>query len=351
MDWDTRLLKKLQCASLGLLLFAGANLVSLVMAAEFKVDQVLSLDANNFDYETFGLETDLEQIPVEVRIPGLPGDKQFVIRSELQTEYCDKVDQRLRSVSLRDCYLPNLIQTGYSSKQGQALLQANYSSEEGIEPLGRILLLGGVHGDELSSVSIVFKWLGLLEKYHAGEFVWRVVPIMNPDGLFHQPSLRTNANGIDLNRNMPTPDWHETALKYWRTRANQSPRKYPGDFPGSEPETQWLMHAVQGFKPDVIISVHAPHNLVDYDAPKRDNGPVQLGSLKKKALGTYPGSLGNYAGEKRGIPVVTIELPHSRIAVDEEEYKQIWLDLLVWLGDQLRVEKQRFGALHQTGTN
>ena len=43
--------------------------------------------------------------------------------------------------------------------------------------------LGGIHGDELSSVSIVFGWLDSLDKYRSGLFHWRIAPLINPDGL------------------------------------------------------------------------------------------------------------------------------------------------------------------------
>ncbi len=319
--------------------------VTQAVATEFRVNHVISTDPKDYQFQSFKLSLDpAGQIPIEVRVPGLPSNQPFLVRSQLQTQFCDKVDQRLGSVTFLDCLIPNYEQTGFSSKLGQPLLKVDYATKNGVNPIGRILLIGAVHGDELSSASMVFKWARLLNRYHSGEFVWRVVPVMNPDGLFRPNPSRTNANGIDLNRNMPTPNWRNTALEYWHSKAKESPRKYPGRYPGSEPETQWLMYAVQSFEPDVIIAVHAPHNLVDYDAPDRDNGPEKLGNLRKGALGTFPGSLGSYAGEKRGIPVVTIELPNSNIAVSEAEYKQIWLDLLAWLGDQLKTEKNRFSS-------
>ncbi len=324
-----------------LLWFAACFSIAQVLATEFRIEHIFSLDPKDYQFQSFKLNPDpAAQVPIEVRVPGLPRNQPFLVRSQLQTQFCDKVDQRLGSVSFLDCLMPNYEQTGFSSKLGQPLLKADYSTKTGVNAVGRILLIGAVHGDELSSASIVFKWARWLVQHHSGEFVWRVVPVMNPDGLFQPTPSRTNANGIDLNRNMPTPDWHNTALNYWRFNANQSPRKYPGRYPGSEPETQWLMYAVQNFEPDVIIAVHAPHNLVDYDAPSRGNAPEKLGSLRRGALGTFPGSLGSYAGKKRGIPVVTIELPSSNNAVSEEEYKQIWLDLLVWLGDMLNTEKK-----------
>ena len=37
--------------------------------------------------------------------------------------------------------------------------------------LGRVLLIGGIHGDEYSSVTIVFKWLSILDRHHSHAYV------------------------------------------------------------------------------------------------------------------------------------------------------------------------------------
>ena len=72
-------------------------------------------------------------------------------------------------------------------------------------PLGRILVIGGIHGDEYSSVSVVFKWMDILNIHHSGLFHWHFIPLSNPDGLLQPSSQRQNARGVDLNRNFPCP--------------------------------------------------------------------------------------------------------------------------------------------------
>ena len=89
------------------------------------------------------------------------------------------------------------------------------------------------------------------------------------------------------------------------------------------------MSEIQRFQPDVIVAVHAPHGIIDYDGPK--NGPYKLGRLYLNLLGTYPGSLGNYAGVQMEIPVVTIELPYAGIMPKPQEVAHIWRDLVSWL--------------------
>jgi len=200
------------------------------------------------------------------------------------------------------------------------------------KPQARILLVGGTHGDELASISIVFKWMHTLEKHHSGLFHWRINPLMNPDGALQAKHQRTNANGVDLNRNFTTPDADAgAALAYWRDKTWENSRRYPGPYPLSEPETVWLYEEIRDFQPDVVISVHAPYSLVDYDAPNRSNAPRKIGYLHKNLMGTYPGSLGNYAGMHLGVPVVTLELPHAGIMPTSSQISHLWTDLVRWL--------------------
>ncbi len=55
-------------------------------------------------------------------------------------------------------------------------------------------------------------------------------------------------------------------------------------------------------------------------------------------VGTYPGSLGNYAGIQKQIPVVTIELPYAGIMPTVSEVSHIWRDLISWLSKNIRIK-------------
>ena len=245
---------------------------------------------------------------------------------------CEKISHKLSSVSFADCNLPALKPGGGESVNGFPILLKEYPPKAGKTPKGRILLIGGTHGDELAAISIVFKWMNTLEKHHSGLFHWHVAPLLNPDGALIKKHSRMNAHGVDLNRNFQTPGASsDTALQYWREKTRRNPRRYPGKHPLSEPETQWLKQEIETFKPDIIIAVHAPYSLVDYDAPNRDNAPERIGYLHKNLMGTYPGSLGNYAGLHLGIPVITLELPHAGIMPTARQTSKLWTDLVRWL--------------------
>ncbi len=245
---------------------------------------------------------------------------------------CRKISNKLASVSFDECDTLEMQLSGHASVNGFPLLIKEYPPLQPRKPKGRVLLVGGTHGDELSSISIVFKWMHTLEKHHSGLFHWRINPLVNPDGALQRNHSRTNANRVDLNRNFKSPGNHIGApLAYWYGKARKSKRRYPGLYPLSEPETYWLYQEIEIFKPDVIISVHAPHALVDYDAPSRANAPRRIGNLHKNLLGTYPGSLGNYAGVHLGIPVITLELPYAGIMPTGKQIRWLWTDLVRWL--------------------
>ena len=254
----------------------------------------------------------------------------------LVEKQCNRIGNKLGSVSIQDCLDMELSVTEGETVKGDTILMKEYPPLENRQPLGKVLLIGGTHGDEYSSVSIVFKWLKILNKHHSGLFHWHIVPLLNPDGLLRKKSQRMNGNNVDLNRNFPMTNWQDTAIKYWIEEKGKDPRYYPGPEALSEPESNWLVGHINTFRPDVIVAIHAPYGVIDHDGPR--NAPNKLGSLYLSYLGTYPGSLGNFAGIQRQIPVITVELSYAGIMPSEEEIANIWRDLVAWLRKNI-VEK------------
>ena len=250
------------------------------------------------------------------------------------TQTCEKIAHKLSSVKLSECRQRHLSLSTGRSVNNTPILIKEYPPLPPRRPLGRVLLLGGIHGDEYSSVTISFKWMHILDQYHSGLFHWHVVPLLNPDGLLRPHSQRMNEHGVDLNRNFPTPDWQKKSTDYWVNHTHRNPRRYPGPEPLSEPESRWLSKEIETFKPDVIVSIHAPYGVLDFDGPRK--APSKLGNLYLNLLGTYPGSLGNYAGVVNHIPVITIELPSAGIMPSAREIDRIWMDLVQWLKTNIK---------------
>lgn len=117
--------------------------------------------------------------------------------------------------------------------------------------------------------------------------------------------------------------------RYWARVTSSDPRRFPGTGPLSEPETRWVDAAIDRFKPNVIVSVHAPFGVLDFDGPAPV--PERFGRLLFNRVGVYPGSLGNYSGRHRNIPVITIELPNARAMPSDLEVDRIWQDMLGWI--------------------
>lgn len=256
---------------------------------------------------------------------------------------CQQISSKLSSVHNKQCMANQLSDSAFRSNQNNALLIKEYPPLGQRTPQAKVLLLGGIHGDEYSSVSVVFKWLNTLDKYHSGLFHWKIIPLVNPDGLLRKHSRRTNGNGVDLNRNFSPGKNKQASLEYWEKRTWKDKRRYPGPTPLSEPETQWLDQIIKDFNPDVIVAVHAPFGILDFDGPHK--APSHLGSLHLKLLGTYPGSLGNYAGIQLGKPVITIELPYAGIMPSKQQISKIWTDLVRWLKINARTPEEQHQLL------
>lgn len=260
-------------------------------------------------------------------------------------EACLDYAKRLGSVHAEDCVDEQYYLSDHRSVRGIPILLRDFATEQTDAP--RVLVVGGIHGDELSSISITFGWMRELRYSGPGRFHWRITPSMNPDGLFQRQAQRTNANGVDLNRNFATRNWDVESRHYWENRTRRDPRRFPGQAPLSEPESRWLAAEIERFSPDVIIAIHAPYGIVDFDGPSRP--PNKLGNLHLNLLGTYPGSLGNYAGVQLGIPVVTVELASAGIMPSATEQLQIWSDLLGWLERHLPQQGRRLPQASSSG--
>lgn len=272
-----------------------------------------------------------EPVPVPVIRPVVEQQPPPVSRDEIPA-LCAELGGLLGSVSVEACTAADLVHGSAQSERGRPLAWTEFPAETIDAP--RVLVVGGIHGDEYSSISIVFRWIERLRDEHEGARAWRLIPAANPDGLLDaRPAQRMNARGVDLNRNFETSAWAQEARRWWVDRTGSDPRRQPGPAPASEPETRWLQALLDVWRPDVIVSVHAPHALLDFDAvaDATVTAPQRLGFLQLKPLGTYPGSLGRYGSMELGVPVLTLELPWAGIMPSEEDQNALWTDLSEWL--------------------
>lgn len=174
-----------------------------------------------------------------------------------------------------------------------------YRFDAGLGP--RVLVLGGVHGDEIEGVWAANGVLNALAKRFDLKLRLTLVPMFNLDGILAKE--RRNANRIDLNRNLPTNDW---------TSEVATERYFPGHSANSESENQALVRFLEAEKPSLIISLHSwkPMLNINGDCRRIAEAIAQsTGYVIDETIGyPTPGCLGTYAGLERGMPTLTYEV-------------------------------------------
>lgn len=184
-----------------------------------------------------------------------------------------------------------LKQTKTNNKNELLLLGGSFSNNP-------ILVVGVVHGDEPQGEDLINRYLA------GNESGMLFIPSLNPDG--KQLGRRTNSNGVDINRNFPTKNWELT----------EKDNYFGGETPASELETKFLAEVIEEYKPRLILTLHTPYKIVNYDGPAKEVSEKIseiIGYPVEESIGyPTPGSFGTYAGVERNIPTITLEM-------DEEE--------------------------------
>ena len=183
--------------------------------------------------------------------------------------------------------------------------------------LKKILIVGVFHGDEPQGEFFINKYL---EKEHKdSKNALYFIPRLNKN------NKRTNANGVDLNRNFPTKNWQKSARGDY----------FGGDMPNSEEETKFLVNLIEDDSFDAIVTIHAPYKIINYDGPALELAQ-KISSILNYPVESdigypTPGSFGTYCGVERQIPVITIE-------IDENKAPEELLERFIKLFDYLRCE-------------
>lgn len=205
---------------------------------------------------------------------------------------------------------------GCKSSKDEPIFHADFKSQ--YDGAKKIMVISLIHGDETNAGSVGRYWMERLQKIDPRNS-WRIIPVANPDGVHKK--TRTNANGVDLNRNFPTVDWSSDAVKYWEKYTQKNTRRFPGYAAGGEIETQCIMKHLEEYKPDFVVSIHTPLHVLDFDGPKLARKPSYT-YLPWKTLGNFPGSLGRYLWVERQTPVLTTEL-RSTLPKEAAPFEQL----------------------------
>lgn len=112
-----------------------------------------------------------------------------------------------------------------------------------------VVVLGQMHGDEPAGPRVVKRMISSVP-VGKGKGVW-FVPTMNPDGAAR--GTRTNARGVDLNRNWPTSGF---------SSRGKGTRTWGGPRAQSERETRAVLRFLKAKKPDYVASLHQPYGVI-----------------------------------------------------------------------------------------
>lgn len=245
----------------------------------------------------------------------------------------------------------------------------------------QIIVSAGIHAREYMTPMLVMKQLEYyLYNYDTGayggmtfaemfdKYVFCVLPMCNPDGItlvqsgidgLRSEELRqgvldiyehdkkttsdfasltlseylqywkTNAAGVDLNRNFDTPAWENNKVKV------PCAIEYRGEEPLSEPETKAMADYVSTLSnPVCSLAVHSRGEIIYFNCGQPDNSAeLALAQLVKGVTGysiKYESrgvaAFDDWCILKKNIPSVTVETGISVCPLPIEEFEKIWND-------------------------
>jgi protein MpaA len=171
----------------------------------------------------------------------------------------------------------------------------------------RELVVGCIHGNEPAGI-------GIAEQLESAPLpperdLW-TIEAANPDGV--AADTRTNADGVDLNRNFP---WH------WRRQGRPGDPHYTGPRPLSEPESRLLARLILRLHPNVTIWFHQPLGVVDESGGSLavERRFASLVGLPLRRLPRYRGGVTDWQNSRfPGTTAFVVELPPGslRLPVD-----------------------------------
>jgi murein peptide amidase A len=170
-----------------------------------------------------------------------------------------------------------------------------------------ILAVGAIHGDEPAGAEIVHE----LRDRRPARGVVVAVPSLNPDGL--DAATRTNALGVDLNRNFASG---------WGPHGEPGDPEHSGPAPFSERESRVARSLIRKLRPDVTIWFHQQHEPPLVRAWGHSvvaaRAYARLAGTPFHVLPWLPGSAPNWQNRRfRGASAFVVELPWGEVAKRE----------------------------------
>jgi predicted deacylase len=202
------------------------------------------------------------------------------------------------------------------------------------------LIVAGIHGgSEANTTALAHELIAHLQAHPesvSDALTLYILPELNPDGAARAsgPQGRTNARGVDLNRNWPAawhPAWPRSGC--WNLGPTTG-----GERPASEPETMSLIQFISASGIEALINYHSAALGIFAGGQPPEARSLRLAE-ELAAVSTYPfppidtgcvftGQLIDWAANN-GIAAVDIEL-HNHRDTDFEENLAILSAFLAW---------------------
>lgn len=199
-----------------------------------------------------------------------------------------------------------------TSAKGRSITSYSYGTGN-----SHVIMVGGTHGNEVSSVRIMNDFVDYLE-YHPdlipSNRTVTIIPLLNPDG--YAAGTRINGRSVDLNRNFPANNWKADVTMPDKSFLVGG----GGSAPLSEPESSALASYVLARSPRMVMTYHAtggvviPNGSGDSDAVARSYANASsVNYLNGGSSGTFfeydtTGAFEDWLHDKHGIPTLLVEL-------------------------------------------
>lgn len=232
------------------------------------------------------------------------------VNSQVQSNYGVAGDSAWSFSTRSHCYTISSIGT---SVDGRPITAYKFGSGPSM-----VLYIGAMEGNEQNSSELLSAWLPNIDANPGKIPSYRtivVIPTINPDGF--AADIRTNAAGIDLNRNFPANNWQTQVTE---PLANTVVTNDGGPYPLSAPESQALANFELANRPRLVLTEHSHGGIVEAnDAGDSDALGAQYAKLAGyKAIPTSQignffdytttGAFEDWVHDKLGLPVLEIEL-------------------------------------------
>lgn len=313
----------------------GSRNVSLSPTITVSFDQPLSPAQNPAQFVTFlvnGAPFAAAVSIVNNRISIKPASQlplcaklSVVITGGLQNPAGVSGDSAWNTASRSLCYTTFSIG---SSVKGRPITAYRFGSGPSL-----IVYMGAMHGSEANSKRTMDEWFQELNAYPDRIPAHRsivIIPAVNPDGV--AVGSRTNANGVDINRNFPANDWKSTVTMPGSSQQTNA----GGPSPLSEPESRAIAAFIQQNNPRLVMSFHSKAAVVEANEAG-DSVSIAASYAAKSQYRAVPksqstpifqydttGAMEDWMRDRLGRPAIVVELSTNTSSEFARNRNALW---------------------------